>query len=216
MHRPMGRSSKARRFIALVAIVGLASIVNLAVLAAPAPATAASSSQPQADLAWFLVGLRDLGKSRDTRLKLLPAQAKKILPVLEQLVSDKILVTEIPEGQDRPNGQSFGGRQGGGAPTEKQRQEMQARQRKTAERIQQAIDKMDGMLRQAQSDYIMSLDFDPAVYGLDRARVFQGQDQRPSQAELQKMLKTRQEARQRLVQLNQEVLAMVKKLATGK
>ena len=204
-----------RRFIALVATIGLASIGNLAVLAAPAPTPAASSSQPQVDLTWFIVGLRDLGRSRDARLKLLPAQAKKILPILEQLVSDKILATEAPEGQSRPNGQSSGGRQGG-ALTEKQRQEMLARQQKMAERIQQAIDSMDGMLRQAQSDYIMSLDFDPAVYGLDRPRIFQGQEQRPSQAELQKMLKARQEARQRLVKLNQEVLAMVRKLAGGK
>ncbi len=184
-------------------------------LAAPTPAPATSSSQPLADLTWFIVGLRDLGRSRDARLKLLPAQAKKILPILEQLAADKILVIEIPERQGRTEGQSFGGRQGG-ALTEKQRQEMQAHQQKITERIQQAIDNMDGMLRQAQSDYIMSLDFDPAVYGLDRSRMFQGQEQRPSQAELQKMLKERQEARQRLVKLNQEVLGMVRKLAGGK
>jgi len=199
-------------------------------LSAPAPSPpAASSSQPQADLAWFMTGLRDLGKSRDSRLQLLPAQAKKILPVLEKLVAEKILILEVPTLQgrlgERPSGSPGGGVPERGGLTEKQRQEMQARQQKTVELIRKSIDSMDGMLRQAQSDYILGLDFDPAVYGLGRFRTVQGQwqgqgsgqqQQRPSQAEIQKMMKARQEAMGRLVKMNREVLEMLRKLAASK
>ncbi len=217
-----------RRCTVPCAVFGLVLMAALALSAPVASPPPASSSQPQADLAWFMTGLRDLGKSRDSRLKLLPAQAKKILPILEKLVAEKILITEVPKMQgrlgERPSGNPGGGAPGRGSLTEKQRQELQARQQKTAELMRKSIDSMDGMLRQAQSDYILGLDFDPALYGLGRFRAVQGQwqgqgsgqqQQRPSQAEIQKLMKARQEAISRLVKLNREVLEMLKKLASS-
>lgn len=201
---------KMRRLKLWSTAIGL-SLAAMAVLPAY-PAQTTTYVQAQSDLTWFVYGLKQLGQSREARLKLQPVQAKKILPVLEGLAQEKILLTEAPKRQVRLS------RPGTAAPSEKELQERQARQEKMAKRIQEAIDLMDGMLRREQSDYILNLDFDPAIYGLDRGpqvRIVGGQGQRPSQEEIRKMMQARQAAMERLVKLNREVLEMLKKLAAS-
>ena len=198
---------------------GLILATAIGMAAAPA-SSGTNAANAEADLAWFMAGLRDLCKSKDSRLKLQPAQAKKILPELEALVNEKILIVEMPARQNGASGQtgqggfayrSGAGQTGGGS--DAQRQKMLEQRQKRTERIENALDKMQGFLRQPQSDYILNLNFDPDYYGLGSFQMQRNSQGMPSNADLQKMMQARRQGMQRLVQLNKEVLDLVKKLA---
>ncbi|MGE5552049.1 MAG: hypothetical protein ACM3ZC_16180 [Bacteroidota bacterium] len=207
------------RRMVLAFIVG--GLIAASVASAAAAQTAADMRRPQVDLAWFMYGLRDLGKSKDNKLKLQPAQAKKILPELEALVEEHILVVDLNArtrgGQEQNQGGQGqtrwrGGANGGGL-TEAQRREMAARQQKLADRIETAIDRMEKALNQAQMDYIMNLEFDEAKFGMGFTLVQRGNQSGTNQAQIQKLRQEMQKARERLVQMNKEVIEMVRKLA---
>jgi len=174
--------------------------------------------RPQVELAWFMAGLRDLCRTKDAKLKLSAAQAKRILPELQALVDEGILIVDLkklPTGQRGFNpGQVRERRE----PSEQERQQMRERRQKQVERIEKALEKMEKILRQEQMDYILNLNFDPQSYGLEFPRPQGGQNQsggfnRLSQADLEKWRKTMEEGQRRLVQLNKEVLDLLKKLA---
>ena len=199
-----------RRWIGPILALGL--FFAAALGRAAAGSGAEEARRPQVDLAWFMAGLRDLCRSKDARLKLTPAQAKRILPVLQALVDEGILIVDpkkLPTGQMRFMPDQA--RSGGGL-SEEEREQMRERRQKQAERIEKAIEKMEKALRQAQVDYILNLDFDPKRYGLEFVRP-SGDPGGFNQAEFEKWRKAVEEGRRRLVQLNKEVLDLVKKLA---
>ena len=51
------------------------------------------------DITWTIEGLYKLGHSRDKKLKLTPAQARKILPIYQELINKKIVRLEGEPGQ---------------------------------------------------------------------------------------------------------------------
>lgn len=159
-----------------------------------------------------MVGLRDLCRSKDARLKLTPAQARAILSELQGLVDEGLLVVDPKKLETGRQGFVSGQGQGpAGGLSEEERRKMQERRRQEAEKIEKAIERMEKVLRQAQADYILNLDFDPKPYGLEFTRP--GGTGSFSQADFEKLRKTMEEGRRRLVQLNKEVLELVKKLA---
>ncbi|MGQ9779554.1 MAG: hypothetical protein ACUVRM_06720 [Bacillota bacterium] len=201
---------RASRRTVLLLAVGLFLVAGAARLATSS--SPEEGRRPQVELAWFMTGLRDLCRSKDARLKLTPAQAKRILPELQALVDEGILIVDP---QKLPTGrQGFGpGQQPpGGGLSEEEREQMRERRQKQAERIEKAIEKMEKALRQAQVDYILNLDFDPKRYGLAFVRP-SGNQGGFNQADFEKWRKTMEEGQRRLVQLNKEVLDLVAKLA---
>ncbi|NLG85188.1 MAG: hypothetical protein GX493_11420 [Firmicutes bacterium] len=198
----------SRRTVLLLAAGLFAVVVNARLANTSSPSEEAR--RPQADLAWFMVGLRELCRSKDTRLQLSPAQARRILPELQALVDEGILPIEreVPREERRFTPDRTGSER---APSAEERRKMQERRQKEAERIEKALGKMEKVLRQAQIDYILNLEFDPEKYGLGVLQM--RSDTRGFDRDgLEKWRKTMEEGRRRLVQLNREVLDLLKKL----
>lgn len=223
-----------RRYLPFILIIGLFALAGLG-LAATAPANT-QQTNPQLDLEWYIAGLKGLGASKNAKLKLLPAQAKKILPVLEALVKAKILITEAPKTPSGANPGGQGGQftppdgtgagPGSGGSGDDRRQAMQEQRRKQNEQIQKAIESIEKALKQLQRDYILNLDFDAAYYGLNTGSwqrgngTGSGSGSRPDagngtadMTQIRKMMEQRSAATERLAKLNKAVVDMIRKLA---
>lgn len=207
---PLEVLSMRRDFLG-VAVLGVVLLSSVIGLSAQQGTRVVINNEDQANLTWFIAGLKDLCTHKDAKLKLTAAQAKKILPELEALRREKLLVTELPDrqGERRQGGGSGGWQQ----MSEADRKRMADRQRKTAERIAKALDKMEAALKQDQADYILNMDFNAAQYGVGGFRRPAGERGSFSQAEIEKMRREMQAAMERLVKLNKEVLEMLSKLA---
>ncbi|MGE5598048.1 MAG: hypothetical protein ACM3XS_01550 [Bacteroidota bacterium] len=207
-----------RGWFVRAAIAALTLAAAVPALRAAAQRDPAEGRRPQADLAWFMAGLRELGRTRDAKLKLTAAQAKKILPELEALRAEKILLTDLADrqrerGQGTGAGGWAGGSGGGRQMSEEDRKRLADRQRKTAERIAKALDKMEAALKQNQVDLILNMDFDASQYGLGGFRRAAGEPGSFNRSEMEKMRREMQAGLERLVKLNREVLEMLRKLA---
>jgi hypothetical protein len=162
------------------------------------------------NLAWVTQGLDELGKSNAKDLKLTAEQKKKILPVFEALVGNKLVMLSMPE-QDQRHDQSSGVR-GQSNPSDPK---VQARLRKmkddTAFGNQQA-DLIDNCLTAKQLSYIDNLVFSPEKYGfLDFQKIFgSDQRQRPDQKMMEQVRAKMRAGQELLVKLNNEVLKMLK------
>lgn len=182
----------------------LCGIVLASFFAAAAEPTVTDTRGPLADLVWFMAGLKGLQAGKDARLKLTRVQARKILPELENLVDAGVIALEARRSGDRAaNRRRFG------EMTEDQRKELAARLRKTADLIEKALSRMEGALTAKQMSFIINLPFDPAYYGLGRPEGDTAMDR----AAMLKWRRARQAGLRRLIALNREVMAIMRKLA---
>ena len=146
------------------------------------------------NVAWMTVGLDELLKSQQRRLALTPKQRKQILPIMQGLVREKLILLKA-ETQLAVSGQS-GSQPRNGA----QRSQGQARQTQGQagqqwprsgqnggltgdqaglQKLQELIifgnaqaDKVDAVLTPVQVSFIDNLDFQPEKYGFAASRQF--------------------------------------------
>lgn len=144
------------------------------------PDSMKSFMEMRKNIAWTVEGLYQLGKSKDRALKLTPAQAKKILPLYQELIAKKIvqlkLAKGIGEGGPEP------GRPGGPPPSGKgdpkegppaappggDPQPHQARMRERATLVPFGNAKMEAInriLTKRQVEFIDNWDFKAEKYG---------------------------------------------------
>ncbi|HYH02880.1 MAG TPA: hypothetical protein VEC37_07245 [Bacillota bacterium] len=162
------------------------------------------------NITWTIEGLYKLGHSHDPKLKLTPAQARKILPVYQELINKKIVRLEGGPGR----------RAGAGRP---EREDLSPEQAK--KRIQEVtgltqfgktkLTEINKILTPAQMDFIDNLNFNPAQYGYVDFGKFASQDDdnsRPDLSRMREMRKKNEANRKKLYKLNQDVLEMLKKM----
>ena len=179
-----------------------------------APASNAQAGQEyqemRKNLAWLTLGLNDLGKSSDGKLKLTANQKKKILPAFETLIANNLIMLTVPE-RDRHQNQSGVSR----TQWDPNDARAQARLRKMKDQTElgnRQADLIDGFLTEKQLSYIDNLNFDPEKYGfLDFQKIFGGnQHGRPDQKVIDEMRAKTRAGQETLVKLNNEVLKMLK------
>lgn len=163
------------------------------------------------DITWTVEGLYKLGHSRNKKLKLTPAQARKILPIYQELIDKKIVRLETDPGQRRRAGSNQGDLTSEQA--KKRLQELTALTKLGRTKLAQ----INKILTPAQVDFIDNLDFKPEQYGyidFDKLAVQGGmnsnsgseQSQRPS------LLRQNEANRRKLYKLNRDVLEMLQKM----
>lgn len=163
-------------------------------------------------LVWFTLGLRELEKGPNSSVRLTKTQARKILPVMEDLAAKKLLPLKA-EFEVRTKA----GSPGSGAGVRIQRQD-------SGRQLMDAIAQMEKNLRQTQISVIDNLDFVPEEYGvLSRPLIIQGSGQGPGQGQgpgsgltdeqRAAMQKKMMAGLEKQAALNNEVLTLLRKKA---
>lgn len=172
--------------------------------------TAPPQQNARLQLVWFTLGLRELENGPNSSVRLTKAQARKILPVMEDLAAKKLLPLEAKFEVRTPAGSS-----GPGSDARIQRQN-------DGRQLLDAIARMEKALNQAQISVIDNLEFVPEDYGVwSRPMVVQGPVQSSGQgpgagltdkqrAAIQKKLMS---GLKKQADLNNEVLALLRKKA---
>ncbi len=188
--------------------------------------------QSQENLVWFIQGLRDMDKNKSLRLT--SAQAKQLLVIYEKWIKEETIRLKTPtppanaaRGSAQPREQ----RQFNTADQTKMTAELKTRQ--TA--LEADMAKAEKALTSAQVRFLDNMNFDPAIYGLGGANMWQngggfgaggsgsgfsggapsGQASNSSQmqATMERMQKERQQEQERLIKLYNEVYTLLKQRA---
>jgi hypothetical protein len=158
-----------------------------------APDSMKAQFEMRQNIAWTVDGLLQLGNSKDRALKLTKAQARKILPIYQQLIAKKIIRLQLekgknghpdfpgPNGGPRPN--VIGDHKGGGPPDFQPQaqsggdpQHFQDRMRERTALVTFGNAKMEAInriLTKKQVELIDNLDFDAEKYGFPNRDHFQ-------------------------------------------
>ena len=178
------------------------------------------NTEMRKNLAWLMEGLLILSSHKEKTLALSKTQAQKILPLLNELVAKKIIDVEINEEQRQWGSRNRGnqGNQGGGFwnMDEAQLQKFLKTMKEQTKLGNDKIDQIDNLLKEKQISFIDNMKFDGKKYGFFETRQFRNQGeemQRPDAAQMEAMRKRMQEARKRLVKLNNDVLQALAKLS---
>ena len=163
------------------------------------------------NLAWLTLGLNDLGRGNDSKLKLTADQRKKILPVFETLVGNNLVLLTAPPKRQHEN-QSQNRRQYD--PNDPMAQARMRKQKEQTDFGNKQADLIDAVLTPAQRSYIDNLNFNAEKYGfIDFRKLFgnggPGQ-QRPDQKVIDDMRTKMRAGQEALIKLNNEVLKMLK------
>ncbi|MGE5581125.1 MAG: hypothetical protein ACM3X9_01155 [Bacillota bacterium] len=198
----------------LILLTALILVFTVLALAAPTFQQIAKDNQEmRKNIVWLTEGLLNL--NNDSKLALTKDQKKKILPIFQDLVSQKIVVLQRePKQQHRQNNNNEFRTQG---PPDLNDPLVQARIKKLQEATvygNTQADAIDRLLNQRQLSFIDNMDFDPEKYGLiDFGRLFGGsgqrQGQRPNQASLAALRKKIQAGRERLIKLNNQLMKIL-------
>lgn len=193
------------------------------------------NTEMRKSVVWLMEGLTALSKTKDGKLQLKPNQKKKILPIFQALVREKVLVLTVDrrnqvygQNSNRPNNQNGAdnsqGQRWGMDPNDPRVQaRMKQMQEQTAFGNKQA-DLIDGILNEKQVAFIDNLNFDAEKYGfLDFRNSMggsqnngqsggqsQGQFQRPDPQVMAKIRQQMQAGRENLVKLCNTVLKVLK------
>ncbi len=174
------------------------------------------------NITWMTEGLYQLGKSRDKHLAITKEQARRILPIYQELINKRIIITEL-KSEDLSNKASRNSLGFNGRYSNLSSEEQQKRMKEMVvltEFGKQQSRLIDSILSKEQIQFIDNLDFKPKKYGYFlRPNVSSGngsQDQfnggrfgnNPNNDQ---MRKKRQEAQKLLVKLNLDVLNILKK-----
>ncbi len=174
------------------------------------------------NITWMTEGLYQLGKSRDKHLAITKEQARRILPLYQELINKKIILTELKSEDPRNNApKNLHGpsRQYSNLSPEEQQKRIKDMVVLTEFGKQQSR-LIDSILSKEQIQFIDNLDFKPEKYGYFlRPNVSSGngsQDQFNggrfgNDPDNDQMRKKRQEAQKLLVKLNLDVLNILKK-----
>jgi hypothetical protein len=155
-------------FLLMVSIAGAATLNSRDALR--------ENQKMRQNITWLVAGLAELGKSTQTELQLTPAEAQKILPIYEGLITRKIVIlnsNDFPKAREsQPSGSSTPA--GSPAPSNPQprppRDTAGSNDRlaklaaETAFANSQA-DQVDALLTKKQVVFIDNLNFDPVKYG---------------------------------------------------
>jgi hypothetical protein len=173
-----------------------------------------ASQEMRKSVEWLTEGLFDLRK--DQKLALTAAQKKKILPIFQSLIQNKIVQISIDNNNNNNHNHNNNVSSQSGVPNVNDPQ-VQARMK----RMQDATifgnaqtDAIDAILTKEQTTFIDNIDFNADKYGfIDFNKLFGGggghQGQRPDQATMDAMRKKMQAGRELLVKLNNQVLDML-------
>lgn len=193
------------------------------------------NTEMRKSVVWLMEGLAALSKTGDGKLQLKPSQKKKILPVFETLVREKILVLTI-ERTNQGNGSNVNrpNNQNGAANGQNQRWGMDPNDPRAQARMKQMQDQtaignkqsdmIDGILNEKQVAFIDNLKFDAEKYGFlnfqnsmggssgsgQSGNQGQGQFQRPDPQTMAKIRQQMQTGRENLVKLCNAVLKALK------
>jgi hypothetical protein len=140
--------------------------------AAPDPMKA--QFEMRKNIAWTVEGLYQLGKSKNRALKLTPAQAKKILPLYQELIAKKIVQLKLEKGPEERHGGPEPGRNGNlkagppAAPPVGNPRQHQARMKEKAALVTFGNAKMEAInriLTKKQVEFVDNWDFKAEKYG---------------------------------------------------
>lgn len=171
-----------------------------------ARAATSASGNERTQLLWYTLGLREMEKGKDHTVRLTKAQARQILPVLDQLAALNLFTLKMPERRKRTGSPDASGSQG----TNASRVQLQQRRQEAAKQIAGALGRIEKVLRPNQNSVIDNLDFDPAEYGILN---FQGSRSDMTQEQIAAMRKQQAAGLKKQAALNNEVLTLLRKKA---
>lgn len=188
------------------------------------------------DITWMTEGLYLLGKSRKKQLALTKEQASRILPLYQELINKKIILTKMKPESSRNNApKNLNGpsRPQFSKPSPEEEQERIKEIVVLTEFGKQHSRRIDNILSKEQVQFIDNLDFKPEKYGYFTIAGLQSdirpnepgggeskgqiKENRPNDSRKNDQLrKKRQAAQKQLVKLNQDLLNILKNKAKGK
>ena len=181
------------------------------------------NTEMRKSIVWLLEGLVQLSKSNNKDLALQSAQKKKILPIFQALVREKIIVLEANRRNQFNNSNNSSGRQAGGQfnfdPNDPRVQERVKKLQEQTDFGNKQSDLIDRILTKKQSGFIDNLDFNADKYGFADLRSLmpaggagqgQGQFQRPDPQTMAKIRQVMQTGRDNLIKLCNEVQKLLK------
>lgn len=174
------------------------------------------------NITWMTEGLYQMSRSRDKHLAITREQARRILPIYQELINKRIIITELkpeaPHSNASKNARGFNG-QYSSLSSEEQPKRMKEIVALTEFGKQQSR-RIDSILSKEQIQFIDNLDFKPKKYGYFLpSNVSSGQGSQDqinggrfgNDPKNNQMRKKRQEAQKVLVKLNLDVLNFLKK-----
>lgn len=165
------------------------------------------------DLIWLFAGLVEMDKV--AKLRLNEKQARQILTVVEALAKDKIIQVEVPK--TFPQGGQPGGNMGnaGSAPVQAngaEREKLRKERLERDKRITSAIDSIEKVLTERQTEFVDNFDFRPEDYGVGAPMSFRGSNgqQPPTQQQMQDLRDAARRNEEKLADFNKGFLKLLR------
>jgi hypothetical protein len=167
-------SKKKLTGVCLAMMLGLASIAGAA---APNPRDILRDNQKmRQNITWLVAGLAELGKSAQPNLRLTPEEARKILPIFEELITRRIIILNISDFPKNQEQRPSNPQPSSGTPSQPSAQSRpQNNTTGGGERMAKLAlettfgnaqtDRVDALLTKKQVVFIDNLNFDPLKYG---------------------------------------------------